>query len=235
MADAPPETRYTLKDDAHLAYQAIGSGDLDVLFIDTWVHHVEAVWDVPDFARLLRRLGSLGRLIHFDRRGTGLSDPVPLDHLPDFDAQVEDVIAILDAVGADLPSVIGTNDGTLVAILLAAAYPERCRALVLFAPTAKHELPTTPETQDVDAVLELISRNVEDSGLDWLAPSRTGDDAFDRQVNRLQRNAVRPAAMRHYFRQTFESDVGGLLPAIRVPTLVINRAENRVVSARESP
>ena len=72
---AHPETRFARNGDIHLAYQAVGSGPIDLLLIDTWVHHVEAVWEFPDFARLLRRLGSFGRLIHFDRRGTGLSDP----------------------------------------------------------------------------------------------------------------------------------------------------------------
>jgi class 3 adenylate cyclase len=230
----PPVTRYALKEDVHLAYQTLGDGEEDILFVDTWVHHVEAVWDVPDFARLLRRLSSFGRLIHFDRRGTGLSDPVPLDRLPDFDEQVADVVAIMDAAGSERAAIVGTNDGTLVALMLAAAHPERCRSLVLFAPTARHELQATPAVQDFDAVLDLIAKDVDDAGLDWLAPSRLGDEAFDRQMNRLQRNAVRPGPMRHYFRQTFESDVDEILPTIRVPTLVLNRAENRVVSSRES-
>lgn len=77
-----PRTQYARNGDVHLAFQVVGQGALDLLLIDTWVHHVEAVWDVPDFARLLRRLSSLGRLIHYDRRGTGLSDPVPLVSSP---------------------------------------------------------------------------------------------------------------------------------------------------------
>jgi hypothetical protein len=84
-----PRTRFARNGDVHLAYQTRGTGSIDILLIDTWVHHVEAVWDFPDFARFLRRLSSFGRLIHFDRRGTGLSDPVPLDKLPDFQTQME--------------------------------------------------------------------------------------------------------------------------------------------------
>lgn len=110
------ETRFAKTGDVHIAYQVVGEGPIDILFIDTWVHHVEAVWNFPDFARLLRRLASFGRLIHFDRRGTGLSDPVPLDRLPDFDTQVADVIAVLDAAGSERPAVVGTNDGTMVAM-----------------------------------------------------------------------------------------------------------------------
>ena len=96
-----PETRYaTTEDGVHIAYQVAGTGSLDVLLVDTWVHHVEAVWDFPDFARFLRRLASFGRLIHFDRRGTGLSDPVPLDRLPDLEKQMEDAVAVLEEVGS---------------------------------------------------------------------------------------------------------------------------------------
>jgi len=109
--------------------------------VDTWVHHVEGIWEFPDFARFLRRLASFGRLIHLDRRGTGLSDPGPLEGLPDFDEQVEDVVAVLDAAGSERPAIFGTNDGTLVAMLLAAAHPERCSSLALFSPSAKHVPP----------------------------------------------------------------------------------------------
>jgi len=134
-----PRTQFARNGDVHLAYQTVGTGPLDILLVDTWVHHVEAIWDFPDFARFLRRLASFGRLIQFDRRGTGLSDPVPLDKLPDFPTQVADVVAVLDAAGSGNPAVFGTNDGTLVAMLLAAAHPERCRSLVLFAPTVQHQ------------------------------------------------------------------------------------------------
>jgi pimeloyl-ACP methyl ester carboxylesterase len=134
-----PRTRFARNGDVHIAFQTVGSGPIDILLVDTWMHHVEAVWDFPDFARFLRRLSSFGRLIHFDRRGTGLSDPVPLDKLPDFQTQVADVVAVLDAAGSQSTAVCGTNDGTLVAMLLAAAHPERCRSLVLFAPTVQHQ------------------------------------------------------------------------------------------------
>jgi pimeloyl-ACP methyl ester carboxylesterase len=89
MTEAP-QTRFVRNGDVHLAYQIVGSGPIDLLLIDTWVHHVDLVWDIPDFARLLRRLSSFARLIQFDRRGTGLSDPVPVDALPDLETQVED-------------------------------------------------------------------------------------------------------------------------------------------------
>lgn len=228
------ETRFARIGDVHIAYQVVGDGPIDILFVDTWVHHVEAVWDFPDFARLLRRLASFGRLIHFDRRGTGLSDPVPLDALPDFDTQVEDVVAVLDAAGSERPAVVGTNDGTLVAMLLAAAHPERCGSLVLFTPTAKHELDQGPPMESINDVVNLISTSVDNSGLDWLAPSRIGDEDFDRRLLRLQRFSVRQGAMGHYYRQTLESDVQDVIPRLVCPTLVLNRSDNRVVPMEHS-
>ena len=228
------ETRFARIGDVHIAYQIVGDGPIDILFVDTWVHHVEAVWDFPDFARLLRRLSSFGRLIHFDRRGTGLSDPVPLDQLPDFDTQVEDVVAVLDAAGSERPAIVGTNDGTLVAMLLAAAHPERCRSLVLFAPTAQHVIEEGQELGSIEDVVTMIAQSVDDSGLHWLAPSRVGDDAFDRRLLKLQRFSVRQGAMGHYYRQTMLSDVRDVLPQIAVPTLVLNRSGNRIVRMEQS-
>jgi class 3 adenylate cyclase len=233
MPDVPP-TRFAKRGDVHLTYQVVGSGGIDILFVDTWVHHVEAVWDFPDFARFLRRLGSFGRLIHFDRRGTGLSDPVPLDALPDFDTQVGDVVSILDAAGSEEAAVVGTNDGTLVAILLAAAHPERCRSLVLFAPTAKHEMVAGTSLDRIDDAVALITESVDTSGVEWLAPSRVRDDAFDKHLLRLQRYSVRQGAMGHYYRQTMLSDVRDVLPRIDVPTLVLNRGGNRIVGIEQS-
>ena len=229
----PPETRFARNGDIHLAYQTVGSGPLDLLLIDTWVHHVEAVWDFPDFARFLRRIGSFGRLIHFDRRGTGLSDPVPLDRLPDLETQVEDAIAVLEAAGSNEAAVIGLNDGTLIAMLLAVAYPQRCGSLVLFTPTAAHTHAGGMPMEEIDAVLEQIRSDAEEgrSGVEILAPSRAQDERFSQQLARLQRNSVRPGAMAHYYRQTMQADIRDVVPRIRTRTLLLNRSGNRIVSA----
>jgi class 3 adenylate cyclase len=225
-----PRTQFARNGDVHLAYQTVGTGPLDILLVDTWVHHVEAVWDFPDFARFLRRLSSFGRLIHFDRRGTGLSDPVPLDALPDFQTQMEDVVAVLDAAGSQSTAVFGTADGTLVAMLLAASHPERCRSLVLFAPTAKHEQAAGLAMERIEDALQEITDAVDDSGVYILAPSRVEDERFDRQLLRFQRNSVRQGAMAHYFRQSMLADISDVPPKITTPTLVLNRTGNRIVS-----
>ena len=225
-----PQTRFARNGDVHLAYQTIGSGPIDILLVDTWVHHVEAVWDFPDFARFLRRLSSFGRLIHFDRRGTGLSDPVPLDRLPDFDTQVDDVLAVLDAAGSENTAIFGTNDGTLVAMLLAAAHPGRCRSLVLFSPTVKHEQAAGLAMERIEEALREMTDAVDDSGVYILAPSRVDDERFDRQLLKFQRNSVRQGAMAHYYRQTMLSDISDVPGKITSPTLVLNRSGNRIVA-----
>jgi class 3 adenylate cyclase len=234
--EAIPQTRYTQNDGANIAFQVVGGGELDVLLIDTWAHHVEEVWNFPDFARFLRRLASFGRLIHFDRRGTGLSDPVPIDGLPDLETQVDDAVAVLRAAGSEGASVMGVNDGGIIAVMLAAREPELCRSLVLhaFAPrqTISPELPLR-SIDEIVAVIESSALN-DESGVEFLAPSRLGDQEFDRRLARLQRLSVRPGVYGHFYRQTLEADVSNLLPAIRCPTLVLNRTGDIVVTADES-
>jgi pimeloyl-ACP methyl ester carboxylesterase len=209
-----PRTQYARNGDVHLAFQVVGEGALDLLLIDTWVHHVEAVWDFPDFARFLRRLSSLGRLIHFDRRGTGLSDPVPLDQLPDLQMQVGDAVAVLKAAGSDGAAVIGLNDGTAVAVLLAAAHPELCRSLVLYTLTSAHTLAAGMPMESIDEAIEMIQAGAvtDDSWVQFLAPSRVGDERFDQQLARFQRFSIRPGAWAHYYRQTMKADVADVLP-----------------------
>jgi class 3 adenylate cyclase len=226
------QTRFARNGDVHIAFQTVGAGPLDILLIDTWVHHVEAVWDFPDFARFLRRLSSFGRLIHFDRRGTGLSDPVPLDKLPDVETQVQDALAVLDAAEAQRPAVIGLNDGSLVAMILAAKHRERCASLVLFTPTAKHQQAGGLDMEAIEQVLEMMTldRATGGSGVEILAPSRTNDERFSQHLSRLQRYSVRPGAIAHYYRQTMLSDITDVVPAIRARTLVLNRTDNRIVA-----
>jgi pimeloyl-ACP methyl ester carboxylesterase len=178
----------------------------------------------------------LGRLIHFDRRGTGLSDPVPLDQLPDLQTQVGDAVAVLKAARSDGAAVIGLDDGTIAAVLLAAAHPELCRSLVLFSLTSTHTLAAGLAMESIEEVLEMIQANAvtDESGVEFLAPSRVGDERFDQQLARLQRFSVRPRAWAHYYRQTMKADVADVLPLIRTPTLVLNRTGNRIVPVEQS-
>jgi len=234
--DAPPKTRYARNEGVHLAYQALGEGELDIVEIESWVHHVEAFWAVPELARQRRRLAAIGRLIILDRRGTGLSDPVALDRLPDLETQVQDVIAVMDDAGCEQAAIIGFQDGGALALQLAAAYPERCQALVLWNTAARF-------FQSADypwgAPEQMLLGFVEQQAADWadgdpaylrvLAPSRADDARFAAEMTQLSRSAISPGGVAHYFRQTVSVDIRDLLPRIAAPTLVLQRAQGPIV------
>ena len=236
--DAPPKTRYARNGEVHLAYQELGEGTLDIVEIGSWVNHVEAFWAVPELARQRRRLAAIGRLIMLDRRGTGLSDPVALDRLPDLETQVQDVIAVMDAAGCEQAAIIGFTDGGALALHLAAAYPERCRALVLWNTAARL-------IQGVDypwgAPEQMLLDLVERQSADWadgdpghfrmLMPSRADDARYVAEMMQLSRSAISPGAVAHYFRQAVSVDVRDVLPRVATPTLVLQRAQGPIVSS----
>src|SRR4051812_28856465 len=125
------ETRYTKSGDVNIAYQVVGDGPFDLIWVPGWISNVEHSWEVPEYARFLSRLASFSRLILFDKRGTGLSDPVPLDRLPTLEQRMDDVRAVLDAAGSGQAAIFGASEGGNMCVLFAATYPERVRALVL--------------------------------------------------------------------------------------------------------
>ena len=233
--DGLPTTEYARNGEVHLAYQVLGEGPLDIVVIESWVHHVEAFWEIPELARQRRRLASLGRVIIFDRRGTGMSDPVALDRLPDLETQVADICAVMDAAGSTRAAILGLAEGGPLAVLLAASLPERCRALVLFNTAARlSAAPDYPWGAPEERLLEIVRRQAQSwatgdgDHLVHLAPSRVDDPRFTEQLVHLGRGAVSPGAVAHYFRQTVLTDVRDLLPAIQVPTLVLQRADDQI-------
>ena len=128
-----PETRYAkTADGVHVAYQVVGDGPVDMVFVMGWVTNIEVMWDDPGFARLLDRLATFSRLILFDKRGVGLSDRVPEERLPDLETRMDDVRAVMDAVGSERAVVFGVSEGGPMSMLFAATYPERTIALALF-------------------------------------------------------------------------------------------------------
>ena len=236
--DTPPKTLYARNEGVHLAYQEYGEGALDIVEIGSWVNHVEGFWAIPELARQRRRLAAVGRLIMLDRRGTGMSDPVALDRLPDLETQVQDVIAVMEAAGCEQAAIIGFTDGGALALQLAAAYPERCRSLVLWNTAARffHGV-DYPWGAPEQMLLDLVERQSADwadgnSGyLHVLAPSRAGDTRFVAEMMQLSRSAVSPGGVAHYFRQTVSVDIRDLLPQIAAPTLVLQRAQGPIVSS----
>ena len=137
MPFVPPETRYAKSGHVNVAYQVVGDGPLDLVYVHGWVSNVEYGWEVPPLARFLRRLASFSRLILFDRRGTGLSDRVSTDELPTLEERMDDVRAVMDAVGTERAALFGVSEGGNLAALFCASYPARTSSLVTFGIYAK--------------------------------------------------------------------------------------------------
>jgi pimeloyl-ACP methyl ester carboxylesterase len=129
----PPKTRYARSGDVNIAYQVVGEGPIDLVFVPAFVSHVELVWEEPIAARFFNRLASFSRLILLDKRGTGLSDPVPIAELPDLEERMDDVRAVMDEVGSERAALAAASEGGPMTLLFAATYPERTAALVLFS------------------------------------------------------------------------------------------------------
>jgi class 3 adenylate cyclase len=225
-----PETRYARRGALHLAYQILGEGPLDLLLVDQWFSHMEAQWEVTPLAALRERLASFGRLIMFDKRGTGLSDPVSTSALPTIDEWMDDVSVILDEVGSERAALITNIGGGLMAMAYAAAHPERVSHLVLVDCFARFlEAPDFPIGAPPDALEPALVQADEGTGrgimLDIFAPSLAGDARLRQEWSRYERQAASPGTTLAIVRLLYESDVRPLLPAIRVPTLVIHRTE----------
>ena len=225
-----PQTSYAKAGDVHVAYQVVGEGPPDLVLVSTWFSHVEARWDFPGFAYYLRRLASFSRLISFDKRGIGLSDPVPLDRLPLLEEWMSDVRAVMDAAAVERAVIMGANEGSMMAALFAATYPERVSALVLANATARPSwAPDNPSgvlPDVIDAIVETVD-HAWGNGITFAAvnPSIAGDDEAVQRWGRFLRLAASPAVAAAVIRMIFELDVRAVLPTIRVPTLVVSRRD----------
>jgi class 3 adenylate cyclase len=227
-----PETRYARSKDGHVAYQVVGDVPLDLVFIPGWASNVEVMWEEPSFARLLHRLGTFSRLLCFDKRGSGVSDPVPLAALPTLEQWMDDVRIVMDAAGSKRAAILGLAEGGEMAMLFAATYPERVSALIL-ADTCARVLRDVdyPWGLPADRVPQLLKWLEEGWGtggsVDMLAPSLAHDERFRRWWARYERLMSGPRAFTTMYAAFLERDLRGVLPSIRVPTLVLHRAGNR--------
>jgi class 3 adenylate cyclase len=229
-----PVTRYAKSGDFHIAYQVLGNGPVDLIWVPGWISHLDLQWEEPSLARLLRRLASFSRLIVFDKRGIGLSDRVSADRMPTMEERMDDVRAILDDVGSERTAVLGQGYGAPIATLFAATYPDRTASLVLYEPSAKGGLRTEdyPWGSTPDEQAAWMEAN-EDWGTDefattWLkrlAPSVADDSRAIAWVSRMLRAAASPSASHSFTRMNHLMDVRIVLPLVRVPTLVLARAE----------
>jgi pimeloyl-ACP methyl ester carboxylesterase len=241
MAQLPafrPQTHYVQSGDASIAYQVVGEGDIDLVFVMGWVSHLEYFWEEPRFAAFLNRLASFSRLILFDKRGTGLSDRVPLNQLPTLEQRMEDVHAVMDAVGSERAALMGVSEGGPMCALFAATYPERTAGLVMIGTYAKRirdeEYPWGPTAEQREAFFAYMQREWGGPvGIDERAPSLAQDPQFREWWATYLRMGASPGAAVALTKMNAEIDVRHVLPAARVPALVIHRAGDLCLKVEE--
>lgn len=224
------ETQYARSGDVHIAYQVIGNGPIDLVVVPGFVSQVEAWPREPEGARFLRGLASFARVIVFDKRGTGLSDRVPGDKVPSLDQRVDDVRAVLDAVGSTRATLLGVSEGAGLSVFFGATFPERTSALVLCGGS-----PLQPWGRGVDrdAVIATYGREFTERWgrgvlAEMFAPSVVGDSRLERWMAHFERVSASPGAAVELMKWSCAVDVRALLPSVRVPTLVIHRTGDRV-------
>lgn len=235
---AAPTTLFTKSGDYNIAYQVVGDAGPDLLYIPGFVSNVELAWDEPMLARFLGRLASFARLITFDKRGTGLSDRVPNDELPTLEERMGDVVAVLDAAESQEAALLGHSEGGNLAVLFAATHPERTSALVtagIFAARTKSEAyPWAPSDEDRARDIAQIEVNWGTRGeVEHLAPSAARDERFAEHLATYFRRSASPGAAAALLRMNTMIDVRDVLPAIRVPALVIHRTGDRDAHVEE--
>ena len=231
-----PDTRYARSGDIQIAYQITGEGETDLVLVPEFWHSIEAQWDEPALADFLMRLSSFGRLISFDQRGTGVSDPVPPDEVSSLEQWLDDISIVMDEVGSKQAVLVGMGGGGSLSMLFAATYPERTSGLVLV-----NSFPRLSQAPDYEwgraSALEDEVLNVMRTGwgrgvlLDVVAPSKVGDESFRQWWARYQRLGCSPGTIVHVRRMLDAFDIRDVLSSIRVPTLVLHRAGNTFVRA----
>jgi len=227
-----PETRFTRVDDLDIAYQVVGPpAELDLVFVPGWVSHLEVMWEIPEFARFLDRLAAMGRLIVFDKRGTGLSDRVA--GMPTLEQRADDIAAVMNAAGSGRAAIAAWGEGAAIAAMFAASHPERVTALVLGSLPVKMTDGARPVVAD-PAVIQAFSAAVENGWgqatlVPLLAPSRAEDSRFLSWYRRWERLSSTPSAAAATLRWAMEFDLGSILPSIQARTLIVHRTGNTLV------
>jgi pimeloyl-ACP methyl ester carboxylesterase len=233
-----PRVSYARSGHVNIAYQVVGSGPIDLVFVMGWVSHLEYFWNEPSFARFLTRLASMARLILFDKRGTGLSDPVPVSQLPSLDQRLDDVRAVMAAAGSERAVLLGVSEGGPLCSLFAATYPEKTEALVMIGSYARrlwdHDYPWGPTRDERDRFCRtIIDEWGGPVGIEQRAPSMAHDQAFRDWWAAYLRMGASPGAAVALTRMNAEIDIRDVLPSIRVPTLVVHRTGDRLLKVEE--
>jgi pimeloyl-ACP methyl ester carboxylesterase len=227
-----PETRYAKSGGVSIAYQVMGEGPIDLVLVPGWVSNIDVFWEEPRLARLLTRLASFSRLILFDKRGTGLSDRV--NDMPSLEVRMDDVRAVMDAVGSRRAALFGYSEGGAMCILFAATYPERVSTLILGGAFARRtstaDYPWGPtETQQLAFVDQMEREWGGAVGIEARSPSLASDERYRQWWARWLRSSASPAAAATLIRMNMDIDVRDVLPAVRVPTLILHSVNDRLI------
>jgi class 3 adenylate cyclase len=221
-----PDTKYAKSGDVHIAYQVFGTGKIPLVVGPGWASHLEYSWEDPTYAKFLQRLGSFAHVVWFDKRGTGLSDRV--SELPTLEQRMDDIRAVMDAVGFEKAFLFGFSEGGSMCALFAATYPQRTNALILYGAFAKRlwsqDYPWAPTIEEREKWIQSLEKGwggpIEVS---TLAPSAVGDEQFAKWFATYTRLSVSPSAAVSLARMNTYIDIRNILSSIHVPTLVIHR------------
>jgi class 3 adenylate cyclase len=216
----------------------VGDGPIDLVLVLGFATHLELLWEAPPFAHFFERLASFSRVILFDKRGTGLSDPVA--EAPTLEQRIDDVRAVMDAAGSERAAMLGISEGGPMCVLFAATHPERATALVLYGAMARTtEAPDYPWASPADALLESAAEFIApywgqrpEGMIELFSPSLVDQPGVVEFNARLERSSASPAMMQQIFEMFLDIDVRDILPTIHVPTLVLHRRKDRVVNWR---
>jgi pimeloyl-ACP methyl ester carboxylesterase len=228
-----PETRYALSGEVNIAYQVVGDGPFDLIFVPGFVTHVELQWRLPGMGEFIRTLGSFSRLIRFDKRGTGMSDPV--SGAPSLETRMDDVRAVMDAVGSRRAAFYGLSEGAAMSILFAATYPERTAALVvrscsprtMWAPDFPWGRREEAYRRESDLALRVFAARAEARAAVRALGMQT-DDEVEAFIDYI-RYSTSPGMLGALYRMNKEIDIRQVLPAVSVPTLVLHGSEDQLV------
>jgi len=233
-----PPTQYAKSGDSSIAYQVVGDGPIDLVLVLGFATHLELQWEMPPIARFLERISSFSRLILFDKRGTGLSDPVT--DVPTLEQRIDDVRAVMDAAGSKRAALFGVSEGGPMSALFAATHPDRVTALVLHGAMGRTtEAPDYPWASPAEALRESAAEFIApywgrqpEGIMELFAPSLVGEPQALELTARFERSAASPAMVQQIFEMFLDIDVRAILPTIHVPTLVVHRRGDRVVNRR---
>jgi pimeloyl-ACP methyl ester carboxylesterase/plasmid stabilization system protein ParE len=233
-----PPTQYASSGDTSIAYQVVGDGPIDLVLVLGFATHLELQWEAHPFARFFERISSFSRLIIFDKRGTGLSDPVT--EVPPLEQRVDDVRAVMDAAESERAALFGISEGGPMSVLFSATHPNRVTALVLYGAMGRTtEAPDYPWGSPAEALRESAAEFIApywgqqaEGMVELFAPSLADDPEVVGFTARMERSAASPAMVQQIFEMFLDIDVRAILPTIRVPTLVLHRRSDRVVNRR---